>query len=154
LNTIKELDGLPDGAEIELLDKRETRLYKAAGHWRRRDKTATQNTYAYVNTRRYGARVIGEETEVSNAGQNLEQAIREMKEAIRQEVASKLAEIMERYRVAYDAREAGILTFLDDEGELKKGQSYEAYDEHRADAWSDSHGDLGSMIAELEDALR
>lgn len=61
VDTIEELDGLPDGAEIELLDKRETRLHKAAGHWRSRDKAATQNTFAYVNTRRYGARVIREE---------------------------------------------------------------------------------------------
>lgn len=63
VGTIRELDGLPDGVEIELLDKRETRLYKEADHWRSRDKTATQNTFTYVNTRRYGARVIGEETE-------------------------------------------------------------------------------------------
>ncbi|QPB09887.1 hypothetical protein KGG73_gp53 [Streptomyces phage Sentinel] len=136
LNTIKELDGLPDGAEIELLDKRETRLYKEAGNWRSREKAATQNIYAYVNTRRYGARVIGEETA----------AVTEKPETIQ--------EIIARYREAYDKREAGILSFLDDEGELKEGQSYEAYDEHSYDAWSDSHGDLSSLLSELEDALR
>ncbi|MFJ3775257.1 hypothetical protein ACIPX0_26550 [Streptomyces sp. NPDC090075] len=56
--TIRGLDELPDGTVIELLDMRETRLHKEAGHWRSRGKAATQNTYAYVNTRRYGARVI------------------------------------------------------------------------------------------------
>ncbi|ATI18763.1 hypothetical protein SEA_DAUDAU_62 [Streptomyces phage Daudau] len=63
LNTIKELDALPDGTEIELLDKRGTRLHKEAGHWRSREKAATQNVYTYVNTRRYGARVIERGTE-------------------------------------------------------------------------------------------
>lgn len=62
-------------------------------------------------------------------------------------------EILARYREAYDEREAGIQEFLDDEGELKEGNSYEAYDEHSYDAWNDSHGDLGSLLAELEDAL-
>ncbi|WP_420312578.1 hypothetical protein ACOB87_38145 [Streptomyces sp. YS-B37] len=63
-------------------------------------------------------------------------------------------EILARYREAYDKREAGIAEYLDEEGELKKGESYERYDEIRSDAWSDSHGDLGSLIAELEDVLR
>jgi uncharacterized damage-inducible protein DinB len=62
-------------------------------------------------------------------------------------------EILARYREAYDKREAGILAFLDEEGELKEGNSYEAYDEHSYDAWSDSHSDLSCLLSELEDAL-
>ncbi|MGW8630571.1 hypothetical protein [Streptomyces sp. NPDC055793] len=57
MNCIAELDALPDGAEIEIQDRRGTRLHKEAGHWRSRQKTATQNVYTYVNTRRWGARV-------------------------------------------------------------------------------------------------
>lgn len=65
----------------------------------------------------------------------------------------KLREILERYTEAYDEREAGILEFLDDEGELKEGQSYEAYDEHSYEAWNDSHGDLGSLLSELAELV-
>lgn len=61
-----------------------------------------------------------------------------------------LKELVERYAEAYAKREAGILSFLDEEGELKEGQSYEAYDEHSYDAWNDSHGDLGSLLEELK----
>jgi hypothetical protein len=64
-----------------------------------------------------------------------------------------LVELVQRYAEAYAKREAGILAFLDDEGELKKGQSYEAYDEHSYDAWNDSHGDLGSLLEELKPFL-
>jgi hypothetical protein len=60
---IRELDELPDGTEIELLDKRQTRLHKEAGDWRSLDKAATQNVFTYVNTRRYGARLIERGTE-------------------------------------------------------------------------------------------
>ncbi|MFF3249699.1 hypothetical protein ACFYWP_01485 [Actinacidiphila glaucinigra] len=63
-----------------------------------------------------------------------------------------LTEIITRYREAYDKREAGIGAFLDDEGNLKKGARPTDYDEHCYDAWSDSHGDLGSLLAELESA--
>jgi hypothetical protein len=63
IGKISELDALPDGTEIELLDKRQTRLHKEAGDWRSHHKTLTQNVYAYVNTRRYGARVIERGTE-------------------------------------------------------------------------------------------
>lgn len=60
---IAELDALPDGTEIEIQDRRGTRLFKEAGHWRSRQKTATQNVYTYVNTRRWGARVIERSTD-------------------------------------------------------------------------------------------
>ncbi|MFH8414392.1 hypothetical protein [Streptomyces collinus] len=68
-------------------------------------------------------------------------------------MSESLREILERYTKAYDEREAGIGEFLDDEGELKEGNSYEAYDEHCYESWSDSHGDLGSLLAELADVL-
>ncbi|WP_405799515.1 hypothetical protein [Streptomyces sp. NBC_01506] len=65
------------------------------------------------------------------------------------EQSETMKELAARYAEAYDNREAGILAFLDDEGELKEGNSYEAYDEHSYDAWNDSHGDLGSLLSEL-----
>ncbi|MFI5863528.1 hypothetical protein [Streptomyces sp. NPDC051546] len=74
--------------------------------------------------------------------------------AFRKEVSNKLAETIEPYVAAYAKREAGIGAFLDDEGELKEGESYERYDSHSYDAWSDSHGDLGSLLADLELLLR
>ncbi|ATI18682.1 hypothetical protein SEA_AMETHYST_61 [Streptomyces phage Amethyst] len=58
LTSIKELDELPDGSTIEIEDRRGTRLYKEAGHWRSPTKTATQNMIAYVNVRRWGVTVI------------------------------------------------------------------------------------------------
>ncbi|MFF8845530.1 hypothetical protein ACF08N_22890 [Streptomyces sp. NPDC015127] len=64
-----------------------------------------------------------------------------------------LKELVARYAEAYAKREAGILAFLDDEGELKEGESYAAYDEHSYDAWSDSHGDLGVLLEELKPFL-
>lgn len=63
LNSIKELDGLPDGTVIEIQDRRGTIRFKQDGHWYAGDKTLTQNTYTYVNTRRWGARVIQRGTE-------------------------------------------------------------------------------------------
>ncbi|MFH8414391.1 hypothetical protein [Streptomyces collinus] len=63
MDSIAELDALPDGTEIEIQDRRGTRLFKGAGHWRSRQKAATQNVYAYVNTRRWGARVIERSTD-------------------------------------------------------------------------------------------
>ncbi|MFE5663361.1 hypothetical protein ACFQ7W_05395 [Streptomyces niveus] len=60
-----------------------------------------------------------------------------------------MKELAARYAEAYDKREAGILAFLDDEGGLKEGNSFEAYDEHSYEAWADSHGDLGSLLSEL-----
>jgi len=64
-----------------------------------------------------------------------------------------LKEVFERYAEAYAKREAGIMSFLDDEGELKKDESYERYDSHCYDAWSDSHGDLGVLLEELKPFL-
>ncbi|MGW8630570.1 hypothetical protein [Streptomyces sp. NPDC055793] len=69
------------------------------------------------------------------------------------EKPESVSEIITRYQEAYDKREAGILDFLDDDGKVKESQNHAAYDEHRTDAWSDSHGDLGSLLAELADAL-
>ncbi|MGW3323916.1 hypothetical protein [Streptomyces virginiae] len=80
-------------------------------------------------------------------------AIEAMELALRQAFSHKLDEVMKRYSEAYEKREAGIGAFLDDAGELKEGESYERYDEHCHDAWSDSHGDLGSLLAELEPLL-
>lgn len=64
-----------------------------------------------------------------------------------------LAEVVARYAEAYAKREAGILDFLDDEGELKQGESYERYDEARADVWSDSHADLSCLLEEIKPFL-
>ncbi|QAY15883.1 hypothetical protein SEA_TINABELCHER_60 [Streptomyces phage TinaBelcher] len=64
-----------------------------------------------------------------------------------------LAELVQRYAEAYAKREAGIQEFLDEEGELKEGNSYAAYDEHSYDAWNDSHGDLGTLLEELKPFL-
>jgi hypothetical protein len=64
-----------------------------------------------------------------------------------------LEEVVARYVEAYEKREAGISSYLDDEGELKEGQTYEEYDEHCYDAWSDSHGDLGVLLEELKPFL-
>ncbi|MFJ6183725.1 hypothetical protein [Streptomyces sp. NPDC092295] len=64
-----------------------------------------------------------------------------------------MKELAARYAEAYDNREAGILAFLDDEGDLKEANSFEAYDEHSCDAWSDSHDDLGSLLSELGDLI-
>lgn len=64
-----------------------------------------------------------------------------------------LVELVQRYAEAYAKREAGIQDFLDDEGELKEGNSYEAYDEHSYDAWSDSHSDLCVLLEELKPFL-
>ncbi|MCD2462428.1 hypothetical protein MBT42_02495 [Streptomyces sp. MBT42] len=63
IRTIRELDELPDGTEIEIEDRRGTRLFKEAGHWRSLTKTATQNMIAYVNVRRWGVTVIERGTE-------------------------------------------------------------------------------------------
>ncbi|MGW0861266.1 hypothetical protein [Streptomyces sp. NPDC002611] len=60
IETIHELDGLPDGSVVELLDKRGSTRVKREGHWRDLTKApdTTWNVNTYVNTRRYGARVI------------------------------------------------------------------------------------------------
>ena len=60
MRTPKELDELPDGTTIEILDKRGSRRVKRAGNWIDLDKPVgtTWNVYVYVNTRRYGARII------------------------------------------------------------------------------------------------
>ncbi|MEU0674504.1 hypothetical protein ABZ330_16725 [Streptomyces sp. NPDC006172] len=60
IKSIQELDELPDGSVIELLDKRGSRRVKRGGHWRDLAKApdTTWNVNTYVNTRRYGARVI------------------------------------------------------------------------------------------------
>ncbi|QPB09663.1 hypothetical protein CPT_Spernnie_059 [Streptomyces phage Spernnie] len=63
VSTPRELDALPDGTEIELLDKRGTRRVKVGGHWRAEGRAATQNVYVYVNARRYGAVIKQEEDE-------------------------------------------------------------------------------------------
>ncbi|MET8111216.1 hypothetical protein [Streptomyces prasinus] len=63
VSTIRDLDALPDGTTVEILNKRGTCLFKEAGDWRSRDKTATQNVFTYVNTRRWGARVIERDTQ-------------------------------------------------------------------------------------------
>ncbi|MEU9605422.1 hypothetical protein [Streptomyces sp. NPDC048057] len=63
VTTIRELDGLPDGSVIELLDKRGSIRFKRSGHWHAADKSRTQNVYTYVNTRRWGARVVERGTE-------------------------------------------------------------------------------------------
>jgi len=60
LDSIKGLDELPDGTRVEILDKRGTTRVKRDGDWFADDKTAPQNVFTYVNTRRYGARVIRE----------------------------------------------------------------------------------------------
>ncbi|MCX5236204.1 hypothetical protein OG824_13430 [Streptomyces prunicolor] len=56
----RELDELPDGSVVELLDKRGSQRVKREGHWRDPNKApdTTWNVNTYVNTRRYGARVI------------------------------------------------------------------------------------------------
>jgi hypothetical protein len=55
-----ELDELPDGTTIEILDRRGSLRTKRDGHWRDASKApeSTWNVYAYVNARRWGARVI------------------------------------------------------------------------------------------------
>ena len=60
VKTIRELDELPDDSVVELLDRRGTRRVKLGGHWRDLTKApdTTWNVNTYVNTRRYGARVI------------------------------------------------------------------------------------------------
>ncbi len=66
ITTIRELDELPDGTAVEILDKRGSWVIKLLGDWVDLDKPVgtTWNVYTYVNTRRYGVRVInGEGTE-------------------------------------------------------------------------------------------
>ncbi|WP_432078699.1 hypothetical protein [Streptomyces sp. YPW6] len=58
---IADLDSLPPGSGVEILDKRgSVRTKSQAGDWTDADKPAgtTWNVWTYVNTRRYGARVI------------------------------------------------------------------------------------------------
>ncbi|MGW7434693.1 hypothetical protein [Streptomyces sp. NPDC054849] len=58
---IADLDSLPPGSSVEILDKRgSVRIKNQAGHWTDPAKAAgtTWNVWTYVNTRRYGARVI------------------------------------------------------------------------------------------------
>ncbi|MEV5330822.1 hypothetical protein [Streptomyces werraensis] len=63
ITTIRELDELPDGTVIEIQDRRGTLRFKWGSDWYATDKTLTQNVYTYVNTRRWGARVIERGTE-------------------------------------------------------------------------------------------
>ncbi|MFE9925173.1 hypothetical protein ACFYQA_27440 [Streptomyces sp. NPDC005774] len=60
VSTIRELDALPDGTAVEILDKRGSWVVKLLGDWVDLAKPVgtTWNVYTYVNTRRYGARVI------------------------------------------------------------------------------------------------
>ncbi|MGW3323915.1 hypothetical protein [Streptomyces virginiae] len=58
IRTIRELDALPDGTEIEIQDMRDTPLFKRGGDWHSPNKVATQNMIAYVNVRRWGVRII------------------------------------------------------------------------------------------------
>lgn len=71
----------------------------------------------------------------------------------RKEQPETLAEVVQRFVEAYAAREAGILAFLDDEGELKEGETYERYDDHCFTAWAESHGDLAVLLEELKPFL-
>lgn len=76
-----------------------------------------------------------------------------MSTEVQQDKPETLGEATARYDEAYTRREAGILHFLDEEGELKKDASREAFDDHCNEAWSDSHGDLGSLLGELKPFL-
>lgn len=58
IRSIAKLDELPDGTEIAIQDKRDTPLTKRDGDWYSPSKAATQNMIAYVNVRRWGARII------------------------------------------------------------------------------------------------
>lgn len=63
IRTIRELDELPDGTKIELLDLRDTPMFKRGGDWYSPDKEATRNMIAYVNVRRWGVRIVERGTE-------------------------------------------------------------------------------------------
>lgn len=58
IRTIAGIDEPPDGTYIAIQDKRDTPLFKRGGDWYGPNKYATQNMFVYVNTRRWGARVI------------------------------------------------------------------------------------------------
>ncbi|MCY0933665.1 hypothetical protein [Streptomyces sp. H34-S4] len=60
IRTIRELDELPEGTEIEILDNQGTRRLKVGGRWRWAIKRpgSTWNVNTYVNVRRWGVRVI------------------------------------------------------------------------------------------------
>jgi Sec-independent protein translocase protein TatA len=96
---------------------------------------------------------------VSNAGDNLEQAIREMKEAIRQEINAEQETLKDRLRALiaeYKAREAKRKAELDEmrdeDGEPIDGD-YAKLDERRFDLALESADDLIGLLNSLEEPL-
>lgn len=157
IERITQLDALPAGSAVEILDKRgSVRIKNQAGDWIDSSKPAdtTWNVWTYVNTRRYGARVIKRGiTEVSDPIKDLEQGILELISYKVQEVKGQVIAMIKEYEEREAEREKGIQSFLDAKGDLKKGFSYSEYDEVVDDSAQEAREDLGKLLASLRKAF-
>ncbi|WP_406409631.1 hypothetical protein OG923_12495 [Streptomyces halstedii] len=135
---IAELDALPPGSTVEILDKRGSLRHKdAAGDWTDAAKPAgtTWNTWTYVNTRRYGARVIERNPEVSTV-------------EITPTLTEQIAALVARYQAHEDERERQITAFQDEEGDVLDAD-LPAYDVTVDDCGHEGRADLVNLLAEL-----
>ncbi|MFF7252419.1 hypothetical protein [Streptomyces microflavus] len=135
---IADLDALPVGSAIEILDKRgSVRRKDAAGNWTDAAKPAgtTWNTWTYVNTRRYGARVIERNPEVSTV---------ETTPAL----TDQLAALVAKYKAREDERERSIASFQDEEGDVLDSD-LPAYDVTVDDCGHEGREDLVDLLIEL-----
>ncbi|QWQ42127.1 hypothetical protein KME66_14740 [Streptomyces sp. YPW6] len=135
---IADLDALPAGSAIEILDKRgSVRRKDAAGDWTDAAKPAgtTWNTWTYVNTRRYGARVIERNTEVSTVETT-------------PSLTEQLAALVAAYQAREDERERVIASFEDEEGGVLDS-ALPAYDETVDNYGHAGREDLVELLGKL-----
>ncbi|MEU5446914.1 hypothetical protein [Streptomyces californicus] len=131
---IADLDALPAGSAIEILDKRGSiRRKDAAGNWTDAAKPAgtTWNTWTYVNTRRYGARVI-----------ERNEAVTSLPEGIRA--------LIDEYRALETERSGHLDRFRNEDGDVRAAD-LPRYDEARFDNALFAEENLSNLLSALEE---
>ncbi|MFJ7414669.1 hypothetical protein ACIQWZ_28295 [Streptomyces sp. NPDC098077] len=131
---IAELDALPPGSIVEILDKRGSLRHKdSAGNWTDAAKPAgtTWNTWTYVNTRRYGARVI-----------ERNQAVTSLPEGLRA--------LIDEYRTLETERSEHLDKFRNEDGDVRAAD-LPRYDEARFDNALFAEENLSNLLSALEE---
>lgn len=132
LTTIRELDELPEGTTIELLDRRGSRLRKVGGHWRWAEKApdSTWNMIAYVNVRRWGARVLTEE-------------------GVQVKLREEIEKIIKEYEEREEGREKELKKYQDEDGEVFDWYGYDSTRTDQDIADAEHYGVLINRLAGL-----
>ncbi|WP_063886160.1 MULTISPECIES: hypothetical protein [unclassified Streptomyces] len=132
---IADLDTLPAGSIIEILDKRgSVRRKDTAGNWTdaaAKPTGTTWNTWTYVNTRRYGARVI-----------ERNEAVTSLPEGIRA--------LIDEYRALETERSEHLDRFRNEDGDVHAAD-LPRYDEARFDNALFAEENLCNLLSALEE---